>query len=107
MFQITPNGLTPINALSQTVMRLCLFIKLSSFICPVFLKGLDSPPLVEEKNKTYSAEAQTGTEPSAYYSTIFSKVSGPFVPWSILHVIGILADEVLVLATERELRWRS
>lgn len=83
MSQITPKGLTPITALSQTVMGLCLFIKLvSSFTCPIFLKGLNSP-LVEEKNKTNSAKAQAGPEPSAHYSAIFSEASGPSVPCSI------------------------
>lgn len=90
MFQITPNGLTPINALGQTVMRLCLFIKLSSFICPVFLKGLNSPPLVEEKTKHALWRHRQGQNPLLISQQYSQKYPGLLLPGGSLMSLGFL-----------------
>ena len=88
MFQITPHGLTPINYIKpdyKEVIYMCVhtythththththihYVGEQFYL--LFIKGLNSPPLVKEK--TYPPKAQRETEPSTYYPTIFSKV---------------------------------
>lgn len=107
MFQITPNGLTPINSIKPKHNEV-MFIYLvgEQFYLLVFIKRFNSPLLVQEKTKHILLRHRQEQSLCPLSNKILKSSQAFHSPEHPSAVAGTLTAGVLALATERELRWR-